>query len=203
MLYKLINQALDKYLSSDPETAQRLNEFNEKSLVLELTDLNLKTRITIHENTIVLEKYTESETDEIHASIQSNVISLLQIGMGADYQSMINSDLIKITGDADLINQVRVIFKDIDIDWEEIVSKYLGDSVAYQAGVMAKKVNDYKKRSLENFRLDVSEYLQEESRIVPTRVELEHFFSDVDTLEADIERLEARAQRLIEKCESK
>ena len=34
MLYKLINQALDKYLSSDPETAQRLNEFNEKSLVL-------------------------------------------------------------------------------------------------------------------------------------------------------------------------
>ena len=48
----------------------------------------------------------------------------------------------------------------------------------------------------------MSEYLQEESRILPTKVELDRFMSDVDGLDANVQRLEARIQRLMNQQES-
>lgn len=201
MLLSFINQSVKKFLANDPETAQRLHEFNDKHVVLELIDLNIKTLITIDDGAIILSIFQEDEVNEVHASIHTNVFTLLQIGLGVDYQSMLKNGSLVIKGDADLVNQLRTIFKEFDFDWEEIVAKYLGDSIAYQAGVMAKKLGKYKQRSLNNFRLDVSEYLQEESRIVPTRIELEHFYNAVDNLDADIDRLEARTRRLLVKCE--
>jgi ubiquinone biosynthesis protein UbiJ len=42
----------------------------------------------------------------------------------------------------------------------------------------------------------VAEYLQEEGRDVPTRVEVDEFLEDVDRLRDDTERLEARLSRL-------
>ena len=201
MLLSFINQSVKKFLANDPETAQRLHEFNDKHVVLELIDLNIKTLITIDDGAIILSIFQEDEVNEVHASIHTNVFTLLQIGLGVDYQSMLKNGSLVIKGDADLVNQLRTIFKEFDFDWEEIVAKYFGDSIAYQAGVMAKKLGKYKQRSLNNFRLDVSEYLQEESRIVPTRIELEHFYNAVDNLDADIDRLEARTRRLLVKCE--
>ena len=43
---------------------------------------------------------------------------------------------------------------------------------------------------------NVREYLQEESRDVPSRYEAERFASDVATLRDDVDRLEARIDRL-------
>jgi ubiquinone biosynthesis protein UbiJ len=85
----------------------------------------------------------------------------------------------------------------VDIDWEDIASQYVGDAVAYQIGLIVGRFKNYKSRSVNNFRLDVSEYLQEESRIVPTKVELDRFMNDVDDLDANVQRLEARMLRLM------
>ena len=125
---------------------------------------------------------------------------MLRLGLGADYQSMLNSGVLKIEGDVELANQLRAIFMRVDIDWEEVASKCVGDSLAYQLGVFARRAKNYQLRSVENLRLDVSEYLQEESRITPTKVEIEKFLNDVDELDADIERLEAHTRRLVESC---
>jgi ubiquinone biosynthesis protein UbiJ len=110
---------------------------------------------------------------------------------------MLNSGTLKIEGDVEFANQLRSIFMQVDVDWEEVASKYVGDSIAYQVGLFVNKFKKYKKRSMGNFYLDVSEYLQEESRILPTKVELDRFMSGVDDLDANVQRLEARIQRLI------
>jgi ubiquinone biosynthesis protein UbiJ len=44
--------------------------------------------------------------------------------------------------------------------------------------------------------LDVSEYLQEESRLLPTRHEVEAYLNAVDALRASADRLEQRVARL-------
>ena len=43
---------------------------------------------------------------------------------------------------------------------------------------------------------NITEYLQEESRALPSRYEVESFRSKVDTLRDDVDRLAARIQRL-------
>ena len=48
----------------------------------------------------------------------------------------------------------------------------------------------------ENFRLDVRDYLQDNLQVAVTKEEVDEFVRDVDTIRAQIERLEARLNRL-------
>jgi ubiquinone biosynthesis protein UbiJ len=48
---------------------------------------------------------------------------------------------------------------------------------------------------------NIREYLQEESRDVPSRYEVERFSSDVGELRDDVERLAARVRRLQERVD--
>ncbi len=207
MLLKLINNVLQKYLDSDPEIAAKLNKFEGQRLLVHLTDIEKEFLLTpVNSSVVVSEHVVDEDASEeselnIMTTIHSNIISLTRMGLGAEYKSMLNSGSLKIEGDVEFANQLRSIFIQVDIDWEEIASKYVGDAVAYQIGLIANKFKNYKKRSIENFRLDVSEYLQEESRILPTKVELDRFMSGVDSLDANVQRLEARIQRLMSMSE--
>ncbi len=203
MLLNLINRALKKYLDSDPEISAKLNKFAGQCLLVHLTDIEKELLVTpvqagleLREH-VVYEEASNANELEITTTLHSNIVSLARMGLGAEYQSMLNSGALKIEGDVEFANQLRSIFMQVDIDWEEIASKYVGDSVAYQVGLFVKRFKNYKSRSVDNFRMDVSEYLQEESRIVPTKVELDRFMGDVDDLDAHVQRLEARIQRLM------
>ncbi|MEM7402059.1 MAG: SCP2 sterol-binding domain-containing protein [Pseudomonadota bacterium] len=202
MPLKLINNALQKYLDSDPEIASKLDQFEGNDLLVHLNDINKEFVVTLGSSSMVVSEHVLNEgeemTQEFATTIHSNIISLVRIGLGADYQTMLNNGSLTIEGDVELANQLRAIFKEIDIDWEEVASKYVGDSVAYQVGLFANRFKNYSSRSVNNFRLDVSEYLQEESRVLPTKVEVDRFMNDVDNLDANVQRLEARVQRLIE-----
>ncbi|NCC30261.1 MAG: sterol-binding protein, partial [Gammaproteobacteria bacterium] len=44
---------------------------------------------------------------------------------------------------------------------------------------------------------DLQEYLQEEARLTPTRYEVEAYLTQVDILRDDVERAEARIERLV------
>ena len=52
------------------------------------------------------------------------------------------------------------------------------------------------RKAADSFSQNVAEYLQEEGRDVPTRVELEEFLESVDHLREATDRLEARLTRL-------
>jgi len=208
MLLDLINNGLKKYLDSDPEISTKLNEFEGQCLLVHLTDIEKEFLVTPIQAGMVVSEHmvnedAENDALQISTTIHSNIISLIRMGLGAEYQSMLNSGALKIEGDVELANQLRSIFMQVDIDWEEVASKYVGDSVAYQVGLFVNKFKNYKSRSVDNFRLDTSEYLQEESRILPTKVELDRFMNGVDDLDANVQRLEARIQRLINTTEIK
>ena len=202
MLLRLINNAMQKYLDSDPEIASKLDQFEGKCLLVILTDIKKAFVVTPDSSSITVSEHLANDGNETKqeftTTIEANIVTFMKVGLGANYQTMLNNGSLKIEGDVEFANQLRTIFKEIDIDWEEMASKYVGDSAAYQLGLFVKKIKSYSSRSVNNFRLDVNEYLQEESRVLPTKVEIDRFMSDVDNLDADVQRLEARIQRLIE-----
>ena len=76
--------------------------------------------------------------------------------------------------------------------WLDLV----GDRLAHQAGRALRHGRDYATATGRTLRQDLSEYLTEEARLLPTRPELERFHADVDILRDDAERLQAQLQRL-------
>ena len=77
-----------------------------------------------------------------------------------------------------------------------LVARVLGDVAARQVANIARGFLDWGRKASGSLATNVVEFLQEEGRDVPTRVEVEEFLEGVDRLRDDAERLEARLARL-------
>ena len=81
-------------------------------------------------------------------------------------------------------------------DLEEELAAVVGDVAARRVANLARGVLALGRSATDSLATSVAEYLQEEGRDVPARVEVEEFLRDVDQLRDDVERLEARLARL-------
>jgi ubiquinone biosynthesis protein UbiJ len=81
-------------------------------------------------------------------------------------------------------------------DIEEELSRLIGDVAAHQVGKLARGALSFGKGLGDTFAQNVAEYLQEESRDAVTRIEVDEFVSAVDKLRDDVERAEARMNRI-------
>ena len=81
-------------------------------------------------------------------------------------------------------------------DLEEELARVVGDVAARNLANLARGFLDFGRKAGRSLAGNVSEYLQEEGRDLPTTTEAEEFLAGVDRLRDDVERLEARLARL-------
>ena len=103
---------------------------------------------------------------------------------------------IEINGDAETGQVFSRLLKQAELDWEELLSKYVGDVAARQIGNFARGVLAWGKDTGGRLAQDLSEYLQYEAMHLPPRREVEGFLNSVDKLRDDAERFAARLDRL-------
>lgn len=78
------------------------------------------------------------------------------------------------------------------VDWEERLSQWIGDIPAHQ---LFKLVRFLSQRG-QAFNQNWVDYLQEEVRYLPTRIEVECFFQEVKQLEREVRELEQKITKL-------
>jgi ubiquinone biosynthesis accessory factor UbiJ len=103
---------------------------------------------------------------------------------------------LRIEGDAEVAQAFRDLMQAAKPDVEEELSRLIGDVAAHQLSRFAQDAMDLGRRIGRTFAQNVSEFLQEESRDVVTRVEVDEFNHAVDKLRDDVERAAARLERL-------
>ena len=136
---------------------------------------------------------------EADTTLSGTPLALAKLGVSDDAASILFSGEVKISGDTRLGNQFKKILARTSIDWEEQLSQYVGDAVAHQLGNAVRDFSQWFARSKHSLQMDVGEYLQEESRLVPSNAELNRFVTDVDLLRESVDRLEARVSRIQKK----
>ncbi len=99
---------------------------------------------------------------------------------------------IRIEGDAEVAQTFKELLSAAQPDVEEELSRLIGDIAAHQLGNAARGAIRFGQRVATTFAQNVSEYLQEESRDVVTRIELDEFAEAVDQVRDGVERAEAR-----------
>lgn len=102
----------------------------------------------------------------------------------------------EIRGDTRLGRQFKALIAEMDIDWEEHLSRLTGDIAAHRVMTVFDKLAEWSKSATSNLTDDIGEYLQEESRDVVSGAEMDMFNQQVDRLRDDTDRLEARIARL-------
>ncbi len=160
------------------------------ALSLEGTPVRLFFKVTGRQVAIVTNH--EGEADASLAGTPLGLLSL--VGPGA--AERMRTAGIRIAGDAEIAQRFQNLLQQARPDFEEELSRVMGDVAAHQVANFARGFLDWGRKAADALTQNVAEYLQEEGRDVPSRVELEEFLEAIDQLRDAADRFEARLARL-------
>jgi ubiquinone biosynthesis protein UbiJ len=101
-----------------------------------------------------------------------------------------------VSGDAEIANSYRELLALARPDFEEELSRLVGDVPARRLSQFALKTIEWARRARRTAGENIAEYLQEESRDLVNKPELDEFLHGVDTLRETVDRVDARIARL-------
>ena len=122
--------------------------------------------------------------------------TLLRALKDSDKQGEFGSE-VTVTGDAEVLRQLQMLLMRLEIDWEEHLSRLVGDIAAHQLGNMGRGALAWGGRTSQTLVEDLGESLTEESRLVAARADVEALATDIDDLRDHAERLDIRIGRLL------
>ena len=193
-LIPLLEKALNGYLALDPEAFKKLARLSGKVMTLEITDWHTTVYLLPNTTGIVLKSSAcmrKKPIDTIHAEIKGTSLNLLRMGLTKPKDQNATAKSLTIKGDIHLAHQITQILQQLEINLEEPLPRITGDVIAHQIGVLARRFQLWKAKTKHQISQNITEYLQEESRQLPTREEIEYFFSDIAQLKNDIARFES------------
>jgi ubiquinone biosynthesis protein UbiJ len=98
----------------------------------------------------------------------------------------------QVRGDAEIANLYRELFMAARPDLEEELSRFIGDFPARRVSLFARRALDWGLKFRRTAGDNIAEYLQEESRDLVNKTELEEFLRGVDGVRETTDRIEAR-----------
>lgn len=189
LLAAAVEYAVNTALSGSNSAQQDLKQLAGKVIELQVKEWPLKLYFLPQPEKLSVAASHEGKPD---ISILAPTGTLLSAALKRD-----NGNLrgIEINGDAETAQQFSRLLKQADLDWEELLSRYVGDAAAHQIGNAVRDLMSWGRDATERLSKDLAEYLQYESRDLPPRHEVQDFLNGVDKLRDDAERLAARLQR--------
>lgn len=184
-----LEAALDQVLRLDPDIRPRLAALEGKVIAIEPEGLGLTLYLLPGVTGI---QVVDQCAGEPTVRVRGTPLALARQWRG---RGTSGGDTI-IEGDAAVGREFQTVLTHLDIDWEEQLSRLLGDAVAHQAGRFWRGFRSWGQQAGDILRRDGGEYLQRELRALPPRPAVEQFLSAVDALREDADRLAARIERL-------
>lgn len=188
---KPIEFALNKALAADPDTQAKLSAFDEHQITIHITDLNLMVHLLFHQHVLRL---STGDNDDADLTLAGKSSALARLGR---HPEALFSEDITIYGNVQFAKQLQDILDSFEFDWEQHLVRLTGDTLAFPIAHGIRQLGQWLSNSHHSMQLNISEYLKEESQLLPDRSQVRHHLSQIDVLRADLDRLEARINRIL------
>ncbi len=186
-LEKLVEAAL-RY---DPATRQRLQSLEGRRLFVEIHQPEIAFMLSVEQGHLRLQAEGQGEP---HATLEARSLDLLRQALQERAQWV--GGPLRVGGQVSLIETLYEALRELDIDWEEPLSHWLGDAGAHRLGRGVRQLGRLFKRSARIMLQNSRDYLQQELGILPMRWEGEELLSQLEDSRSDLDRLQDRLHRL-------
>lgn len=188
-LLPAIENIMNRALKSDSDALAKIASLKNQVLKINCDDWRMRFFIILSPQGL---QFHSKYAGEVNTMITGTLNNFLHIFMkGADTKSLFNYP-INVEGNTHNIEVLRDVFRNIDIDFEEKLSHYVGDSLAHKLCFYLKNTKQCLKKSVENIENQTKEYIHYEAKNLISKKQVEQFYADVATLRDDVERFEAR-----------
>ena len=192
----LLRDAVTRFLRLDPNSPQYLAPLSGKVICLRLTPIDLRIYLCPGESAMDILPSFGGKPD---VTLTGSPLAFARLGLSESPRRSLFDGEVIVEGDMVAAQRFQTLFERLDIDWEGVLARFTGQSLAALIANDLRSIHAWGKESVEVMGMNIAEYYQEESRELPADAEAEWLYEDVDTLRADYDRLEARVLRLEEK----
>ena len=189
-LLRPIESLLNREIAGSARARGLLAALSGRSLELRFAPTPVRIRIAAGPEALSLRPAADADAPA-DAVIEGTPLAFLRLGAD-DSSKSIRAGGTDVRGDAEVAEGFRRLFDAARPDLEEQLSRLTGDAAAHWLAGFARDAADFGRRAGDALARNVSEYLTEESRDLPARIEVEEFLEGVDRLREAVDRLEAR-----------
>lgn len=189
---RALEQALNRIVALDPETAGALERLGGRRIGLALEAPPIALDIHVDGGRLKVGPPTDEPDLGIRATL-SGVLSQLPFLRRDDAPPV---GKMRINGDAELARSLQQLARRFDPDWEKPFADAFGPVIGVQVARALREALKAGAGFAKGFSRDAVDYLTEESRDLVGKAELAAFHDDVDELRDRAERLAARLARL-------
>ncbi|MCZ6803721.1 MAG: SCP2 sterol-binding domain-containing protein [Proteobacteria bacterium] len=188
-----IEKLINKALGLDEETLYALAQLQGKVIAFEFINTKLNVFLFPAENGLTIHTAYEEKPDVLIKGTPTNFI--MMITSSKQGATGIPTDM-QVIGDISLGQRFQDIMQNIEIDLEEPLSRWVGDSMAYQVGKFVRGTGRFAANTSKTLAMDLSEYLRFEIEMLPDDLLVDDFSKEVDLLREDVDRFAQRVNKL-------
>jgi ubiquinone biosynthesis protein UbiJ len=183
---------LNRQIQAKSPARELCRSLNGRAMAVRVRDSALSVYFEVHGDSITL---SSEFADDPDVAISGSLLTLLQLGRSTG-EGLIRGGEVDLVGDARIAEQFQKLLRLARPEPEEELSRLFGDVAAHGLGELARGFSAWNRHARQSLNQNVSEYLQEESEILPRRYDVERFRVQVETLRDDVARFEARLRQL-------
>ncbi|MGJ8679226.1 ubiquinone biosynthesis accessory factor UbiJ [Paraglaciecola sp.] len=187
-----IELALNGLLELDSDSQKRLSKLSGKSLQVTIKELPWPLLFSFSDQIDVRIAPDEASDPAVDCLIELNLETLPKLKDSSQLTQLIQRKKLNLIGDIYVAQTFSSLIKELDIDWEEQLSKYTGDIVAHQTFSTTKSFFEKTKNQLDKTAEKLAANLRQPNSVTISQNEFILFSEDVSELRSNTERLAAR-----------
>lgn len=183
-----LEKAINAGLQLDPVTQAKLTPHT--GTVIHITCLNphAEAYIRIGPACEVMQYYE----GDIEVSIEGKLSEWLELLTANDKASSLINGQLSITGNSQLLIELRQLAAQLELDWEGQLASFIGDVPAHLIGKAAKSTAAFGSRLNQTLIRTIDDFIHEETRLLPSKNEVNNFYQALRALEMRTERVAAQ-----------
>ncbi|HLA32572.1 MAG TPA: SCP2 sterol-binding domain-containing protein [Pseudomonas sp.] len=195
-LFAGVELGLNRVLAMDSTALPRLARLSGRVIAVECVAPPLQLFILPSASGLQLAAQWTGEPD---CRLRAPASSLLRLATSTDKTRILHSPEVSLEGDSAALLELAGILQDLELDWEYELARWLGPVGSQLLGSHLRSRVNWSGQALGSLRLNLADYLSEESRSLVGQREADARFAELDRLKLALDRLDARIERLAQR----
>lgn len=195
--YQGIERALHVAFAMDPDHQLRAASLDGCIIDIVLSDSPGSMRLKFIDKMIRVEELSKDGSVAADVELHGRVFDLFQFGIRHGEMHDPVKHPVYFKGDVRLGREVQALFSELDLDWEGLLSNYIGDVPAHCIARLAGGLKDIKDSWKASVSDNVQHYIANESSCIVLKDESRLLFDEISDLRDSVDRLELKANQLL------
>jgi ubiquinone biosynthesis accessory factor UbiJ len=188
-----LEAALNRALTLSPHSGAELARLEDCVFALHCTAPRLD--IYLHPGAQGM-RLTGVHQGPVTTSIKGEAAEFTELATSSDPTATLINGGLELEGDSAPLLELQHILATLDMDWEAPLVDTLGDVAGHQLAQIVRHAFAWGKQASASLARQLEEFIHEEARLSPPRLEVEDFYGDLRELGLRVDRLQSRTERL-------